>query len=95
MTARDYLGFAAAALTTSALLPQAWKTWRTRSADDLSLVTYIAMFFGVALWLIYGITTGDGPIIAANGVGILIVGSVLAMKIAAVAGHRSMSGGAR
>lgn len=75
------VGYAAAALTTLAFLPQVVKTWRSGSARELSLATLALMTTGVALWLGYGLATGDGPLAAANGVTLALVASLLALKL--------------
>jgi len=60
------LGLVAAFLTTIAFLPQVIKTWRSRSAKDLSLGMFAIFSTGILLWLIYGILINDLPIILAN-----------------------------
>lgn len=60
------LGLAAATLTTIAFLPQVIKTWTSKSAKDLSLVTLITFNTGVFLWLVYGIYIHDLPVMMAN-----------------------------
>ena len=75
------LGLVAASLTTFAGLPQLIKTWKTKSTKDISLLLFLMMFVGVLLWLIYGILTGDVPLIAGNGVSALLVGAILALKL--------------
>lgn len=77
----ELIGFIAGASTTAAFVPQALKTWRTRSAEDLSLLMYLVFTLGVTCWLIYGIGVGSRPVIAANAVTLMLVLSVLAMKI--------------
>ncbi|MFZ2302115.1 MAG: SemiSWEET transporter [Gallionella sp.] len=81
MTTTDWIGSAAATLTTTAFIPQAWKVWRTRHTADISLVMYALFTFGVALWLIYGILLESWPIIIANSITLLLAGAVLVMKI--------------
>ena len=39
----DLFGFLAALLTTIAFLPQLYKTWETKSADDVSLIMLILL----------------------------------------------------
>ncbi len=73
------LGFAAALLTTLCRLPQALRTIRTK--ETKSLVTQSAFTLGVALWLVYGILTGDAPIIFANSVTICLVSLILVLKL--------------
>ena len=81
MTATDWIGSAAAILTTTAFIPQAWRGWRTRHTADISLGMYILFTLGVVLWLTYGILLESWPIIIANSVTLLLAGTVLAMKI--------------
>jgi MtN3 and saliva related transmembrane protein len=62
------LEFVAATLTTLSFLPQVVRTWRTQSADDLSIAMLLAFGTGVLLWLAYGIATHAMPIIVANAI---------------------------
>ena len=81
MIITDWIGSAAATLTTTAFIPQAWQVWRTRHTADISLGMYALFTFGVALWLTYGILLAAWPIIIANSVTLLLAGAVLVMKI--------------
>jgi MtN3 and saliva related transmembrane protein len=76
----DLIGMIAGTLSTVAFVPQAWRVWRTRSARDLSLPMYLIFTAGVALWFVYGLLLGAVPIIACNGLTLLLAGTVLAMK---------------
>jgi len=75
------IGLVAAACTTIAFLPQAIKTWRTRSTGDLSLPMFLLMTFGVALWMIYGLILRDPPLIIGNAFTLLLSGSILYCKL--------------
>ncbi|WFU74707.1 MULTISPECIES: SemiSWEET transporter [unclassified Bradyrhizobium] len=75
------IGFAAATCTTVAYAPQAIKVWKTRSTGDISLGMFLVMVLGLALWLIYGLLSGDGPLIASNAVTMLLAGGILFMKL--------------
>ena len=77
----DLIGTVAAVLTTIAFVPQVWRIWKTRSARDLSLPMYLIFTVGVALWFVYGLQLGAWPIIACNGITLLLAGTVLAMKL--------------
>jgi MtN3 and saliva related transmembrane protein len=77
----DLVGTVAGALTTIAFVPQAWRIWKTRSAQALSLSMYLIFTSGVALWFLYGLLLGAWPIIVCNGVTLLLAGTVLAMKL--------------
>ncbi|MFP6734797.1 MAG: SemiSWEET transporter [Rhodospirillales bacterium] len=75
------IGFAAAALTTLAFLPQAVKSWRSRSTSDVSLGMALLLVTGIVLWLAYGLLRADLPIIAANAVSLVLAGSILVSKL--------------
>lgn len=61
-----YIGMSAAMLTTFSFVPQIFKVIKTRSVNDVSLVTLLQFAFGVILWAIYGIHLKNPIIIAAN-----------------------------
>jgi MtN3 and saliva related transmembrane protein len=81
MDAVTLLGLAAAALTTTAFLPQLLKTWRTKSAKDVSLWMLITFSLGVFLWLIYGLYIQSLPVIIANAVTLVLSSINLILKI--------------
>lgn len=64
----EIIGFIAAVLTTSAFVPQVYKTWKAKSAESLSLTMYLVFFVGIILWLIYGIHINSLAMIFANAV---------------------------
>jgi len=64
----EILGLVAAVLTTSAFLPQVYKTWKTKSAKNLSFTMYLVFFAGVMLWLVYGFFIDSLSVILANAV---------------------------
>ncbi|AVH67326.1 SemiSWEET transporter [Nostoc sp. 'Peltigera membranacea cyanobiont' N6] len=75
------LGLAAATLTTTAFLPQMFKTWQTKSAKDVSFVMLITFMSGLFLWLIYGIYLQSLPIILANSITLFFNLIILWLKI--------------
>ena len=75
------VGFAAATCTTLAYAPQFLKVWRTRSTEDISLGMFLVMVLGLGLWLLYGVLSGDAPLIASNAVTIVLAGGILFMKL--------------
>ncbi|MFD1614507.1 SemiSWEET family sugar transporter [Gelatiniphilus marinus] len=68
MDAFEYIGFAAAILTTAAFLPQVFKTWKTKDVSGLSLPMLVMFFVGVALWLVYALFIDSPSMIAANAI---------------------------
>lgn len=76
----NILGFMAAGFTTIAYLPQVVKTYKSRSASDLSLGTFSMLTTGLLLWLIYGWLSHNQPIIFANLMTLMLAASLLYMK---------------
>jgi MtN3 and saliva related transmembrane protein len=84
MTWFSVTGIIAALLTTGAYIPQAYKTIKTRSTNDLSVVTFSMLFLGTILWFIYGCYIRDTPLMLANGITATLSGIIFCMKIAAL-----------
>lgn len=84
MTAIDnieIIGLMAAFLTTSAFLPQVYKTWKTKDVSSLSLPMFIMFFIGIVLWLIYGVYKESLSMILANSVTVFSAFLLLYFKI--------------
>ena len=77
----EFFGFSAAFLTTLAFLPQLYKTWKTKSADDVSLFMLILFITGLICWIIYGIKINSIPILFANIITFIFNFSILILKI--------------
>jgi MtN3 and saliva related transmembrane protein len=77
----ELLGLSAGTCTTIAFLPQVIKTWKSRSAKDLSLGMFSFFCFGVLLWLVYGIFQHDVPVIAANFITLMLASTLLFFKL--------------
>jgi MtN3 and saliva related transmembrane protein len=75
------LGLVAATCTTIAFLPQVIKTVRTKHTEDISLLMYGILTFGLVLWLIYGLLIWNLPIIAANSVILAFTLVILILKM--------------
>ena len=77
----DLFGFSAALLTTIAFLPQLYKTWQTKSAEDVSLIMLILFITGLICWIIYGLKINSIPILIANIITFIFNFSILILKI--------------
>lgn len=86
MQISDWIGYAAAALTTASFVPQAWLTFKTRNVSGISLSMYSAFTLGVFLWLVYGLFLDAWPIVAANAITLVLALSILVMKLRFSAG---------
>lgn len=81
MDMTDLIGLSAGFLTTIAFVPQVARIWKTKSAKDVSLPTFIAFTIGVGLWLAYGIAKQEPPLIVWNAVTLVLAGAILGMKM--------------
>ncbi len=81
MALLDHTGYAAALCTTGAYVPQVLRVWRTRSTQDISLRMFLVLVTGFTLWLVYGFWRSEIPLIAANGVTLVLAGTILFFKI--------------
>ena len=57
------LGYTAGAITSLTFLPQVIKTWKEKSAKDVSLLMFIVAASNEVLWIVYGILQNDWVII--------------------------------
>jgi MtN3 and saliva related transmembrane protein len=62
------VGVVASTLTISAFIPQALRSWRTRSTRDLSYATVILLVSQSIAWLSYGALLGDPALVVTNSV---------------------------
>ena len=84
MDAIEFLDLAASSLATLAFLPQVVKTWRTRSANDFSLLTLFMLEAGTSLWIVYGVLRDAPAIWLGNGVTLALAGFILSVKMKGV-----------
>lgn len=77
----DWLGLLAGTLTTIAFVPQVLKTWRSRSAEDLSLGMFSLFTVGIALWLVYGFWIQALPLILTNTITLGLAATLLFFKL--------------
>ena len=76
------MGTAASVLSTLSLLPQVLRTWRTRSAGDISTLWLIIALVSMMLWIGYGALVGAPAVVWANALTALQAGFILATKLA-------------
>ncbi|MCK4810037.1 MAG: SemiSWEET transporter [Candidatus Omnitrophica bacterium] len=75
------IGILAGILCTFSFIPQVIRIFKTKQTKDLSLITFSILSLGVFLWLIYGIMIKQFPIIATNGLVLILSLLILVMKI--------------
>ena len=77
----EIIGLVAAALTTSAFIPQVYKVYKEKSAVGISLTMYLIFFIGLSLWLLYGCLVGSISIVIANGVTLILAAIIIYYKL--------------
>lgn len=77
----EFIGMAAAILTTASFAPQAVQVLRTRETAAISLMMYVMFTTGVLTWFVYGLFIGSLPVIIANAITLLLAGLILSLKV--------------
>jgi MtN3 and saliva related transmembrane protein len=71
------IGIVAGTCTSISLLPQLLKILKEKKAENISTLYLLVLLVGLILWVWYGIRREDIPIIATNGVSILLNLSII------------------
>ncbi|MBT4824341.1 hypothetical protein HN695_00100 [Candidatus Woesearchaeota archaeon] len=77
----EIIGYSAAVVGTSLMLPQVIKSIKTKSVGDLSYVMVIVYVINCILWLTYGILLNAWPMILCNALALIISFIQLGLKI--------------
>jgi len=77
---RGILGWVTTVLNVSQLIPQAIKSFKTKSTKDLSWWTFAQIFTITILWTLYGVWNGLFEVIATNMLVGIICGAILVRK---------------
>ncbi len=81
MNSTQVLGLAAGAVTSLTFLPQVIKTWKEKSAKNVSLLMFIIAFVNEVMWIAYGIMRDDMVIILTNVVMITMCSMMIWLKL--------------
>ena len=77
----EIIGYLATAVGTCLLMPQVYKTYRTRSVEDLSWGTIILYFLNCSLWLMYGLLIASIPLTLCNSIALVVSVVQIVLKI--------------
>ena len=77
----DAVGLVASALLSVSVIPQVVKSWRTKKVEDISLAMIVLFLLGFALWVGYGLLTGELPIVLLNTVSLVSMALTLSLKL--------------
>lgn len=75
------VGYAASAITVLTFLPQVIKTWKEKSAKDISLMMFLIAIANEILWIAYGVMVKDEIIIATNIVMLAMASTMVYLKL--------------
>jgi MtN3 and saliva related transmembrane protein len=80
----QYVGIGAGICTAVSMLPQLFRIWKKKKAEDISYFMLLILLAGIAGWIWYGILKNDFPIIITNSfsllVNLVIVGASIKYK---------------
>ncbi len=63
----ELIGYVAAILTASTMIPQIIRSIHTKSVKDVSIVMLLMYTMNTALWVTYGILISAKPVVLADG----------------------------
>lgn len=81
MTGVQVLGYAACAVTALTFLPQVVKTWKEKSAKNVSLMMFVIAFVNEVMWIAYGVLRHDNVIIITNVIMIVMCSIMIGLKL--------------
>ena len=76
----EIVGYSAGAVTTLTFLPQVIKTWKERSAKDVSLWMFIIAAVNEVMWIGYGVLKDDWVIIFTNAIVLVMSLTMIYLK---------------
>lgn len=79
--AKEMVGYVGGIMSSISFLPQVIKIWKTKSAEDLSMLTLIFLTSNVTLWLTYGILIGSTPLWLTNAIVLAMVLCMIYFKL--------------
>ncbi len=79
--AADRLAYIVGIVAPLSTVPQAHQIFTTRSAEDISIATWVGFEISAAVWLAYGIVHGYKPVIITNSIWLLLQAVVIAGAI--------------
>lgn len=81
MTGVEILGYGACAVTALTFLPQVIKTWKEKSAKNVSLMMFVIAFINEVMWIAYGVLQNDRVIIITNVIMITMCSIMISLKL--------------
>ncbi|MCL2144617.1 MAG: SemiSWEET transporter [Endomicrobia bacterium] len=77
----EIVGLAAGVFATIAFVPQVYKTWKSKSAKDVSMHMFLIFITGVTLWIIYGAVKKIPAVMISNIIIFILAALQIFLKI--------------
>jgi len=68
MTWIDLAGHTGSFLSSITFMPQVYKVWKSKSAEDLSIYMLFIILASTVVWIIYGVNLSLAPVYICNGI---------------------------
>ena len=81
MDIAEMFGYAGMIAGVSVFIPQVYKTYRTKSVEDISWGMLALVVLNCFFWFSYGYLQGSLPLILTNGMGFFVVSVLIILKI--------------
>lgn len=81
MDSASIVGYIASAVTVFTFLPQVLKTWKERSAKNVSLLMFVIAIANEILWIIYGVMINNMVIIITNAIMMCMASIMIGLKL--------------
>lgn len=76
----DWFGYAGTFTGVSFMIPQVWRTWKTKSVEDLSWTMLVLFLFNCFFWFMYGVLLGRLPLMLVNGMAFFVTSLQITLK---------------
>jgi len=80
MELAEVFGYAGMITGVSFLLPQIYKTWKTKSVEDLSWGMLSIVLLNCVFWFMYGLLLASAPLMLTNGISFLTITTQILLK---------------
>jgi MtN3 and saliva related transmembrane protein len=81
MFSLEILGVAAGCVSTISFIPQIYKTWKTKSAEGLSIQMLIICAIAISLWTVYGKILNKVAIYVPNFIILILITTQITLKL--------------
>ena len=81
MEIADLFGYAGTVTGVSFMIPQVYRTYKTKSVEDISWGMLVLFFLNCVFWLVYAILSNAIPVGLTNGLALIVTIIQITLKI--------------